>query len=218
MRCCKYRKCKCYSPPPPKSDDTSEIEQEYGKNSFGVYAKVGVGYSTQVYCDPTTYTCHTKYYYHFVPGVSAYYAWRASNGMGVEVALEYEYNASNGIGDYIKIDDTLYILNTPYSMKASRNFFTPALYFSQVSGGAVWRVGLGYDMSLPSTLGSLTASYQGVAIMSSSEWILNKNNAIGIFVKGSFRWLNLTAGRESTSEFDHIMLTLGLSYRFNMGF
>ena len=203
--------------PSPQSDDTSEIEQEYSKNSFGIYAKVGIGYSTQAYCFVNSYTCSTKYYYNFVPGISAYYAWRASNGMGVELALEYEYNASN-IANYIKIDNTLFLLNDPYSMKTSGNFFTPAIYFSEQTHGLIWRVGLGYDMSLPSTLGSLTASYQGVAIMISSEWILNKNNAIGIFVKGSFRWLNLTAGRESTSEFDHIMLTLGLSYRFNMGF
>ena len=114
--------------------------------------------------------------------------------MGVELALEYEYNASDGIASDIS--------------KIKRNFITPAIYFSEQTHGLIWRVGLGYDMSLPSTLGSLTASYQGVAIMSSSEWILNKNNAIGIFVKGSFRWLNLTAGRESTSEFDHICLHL----------
>ena len=216
MRRCKYRKCKCY-PPPPQPDDASEIEQEYSKNSFGVYAKVGLlGYIGKSYCPTYSYTCYTNYDYNFVPGISAYYAWRGSSGMGVEIALEYEYNASDGIASDIS--------------KIKRNFITPAIYFSEQTHGVIWRVGLGYDIGLPYKYAALdqswqvTENYHGVAIMSSSEWFLNKNNAIGIFVKGSFRFENAKdtdvniANNITGTEFDHIMLTLGLNYRFNMGF
>lgn len=194
---------------PLESDDTNEIEQKYSKNSFGFYAKLGsLGYIARSYC--YTYHSYTKCsivhdYNIVVPGISAYYAWRASNGMGVQLALEYEYNINDGItNNYTRI---------------AGNFITPAIYFSEVSNGKIWRIGLGYDMSLHSTLpAGFSINYQGIAIMGSSEWILNKNNAIGIFAKSAFRWLNVTAGNESTSEFNHITLTFGLSYRFNISF
>ena len=95
--------------------------------------------------------------------------------MGVEIALEYEYNASDGIASDIR--------------KIKRNFITPAIYFSEQTHGVIWRVGLGYDIGLPYEYAApdqswqVTENYHGVAIMSSSEWILNKNNAIGISCK-----------------------------------
>lgn len=202
------------TPPPP--NHSADVNSGYGKNSFGFYAKAGLlGYVANLSCN---FYCYISYNYVFVPGISAYYAWRADNGMGVEVALEYEYDASDGIASD--------------SARASRNFITPAVYFSEATHEMIWRVGLGYDIGMPYTYYSspysasnwqVTQMFHGVAILTSSEWILNNNNAIGMFFKAAFRFATAkdtdkSVNNISGTDFSHIMLTLGLSYRFNMGF
>ena len=175
-------------------------------NSFGVYGKLGfLGYEASAVNSYYTYINYT-----FTPGLSFYYSYRANNGVGVEAALEYEYN--------------MHFTNTNHSIEY--NFFTPAIYFSWLRNGMFSRIGIGYDIGLPYNFyGSsytLTYMYHGVAILASDEWKINNNNAIGIFAKVALRWLNIhyadAVNNISGSDFNHVLFSFGLSYRFNIGF
>lgn len=190
----------------------------YG-NSFGAYAKLGLGYSARVITGSIGYYSYTSidYRYVFTPGVSLYYSWRDKNGMGVEAALEYEFDMNL----------------TSETREVMSNFFTPAVYFSWMySDEMIGRIGIGYDIGLPYTYSgsnlygnyTVTHMYHGIAIMTSDEWILDNNNAIGLFAKLAFRWQNINdtdtniSTNISGTDFSHVFFSFGLSYRFNMGF
>lgn len=111
------------------------------------------------------------------------------------------------------------------------NFFTPAIYFSQKSSKYLNRVGIGYDIGLSNTSYdslsdsdyNITYRYHGITLLGSHEWEINKNHAIGIFLKLVFRWISgnvspTTLGISKFNEFNHWGSTIGLIYRFNVGF
>lgn len=188
---------------------------EISRNSFGVYAKLGfLGYGVYKehfieYYDIyyTNQYSYVSYDYTFTPGLALYYSYRANNGIGVEAALEYEYNAL--------------LANSDRSIMY--NFFTPAIYFSWLHNKQFSRIGIGYDIGLPYTYRyysdyTFTSMYQGIALLASDEWKINNKNAIGMFVKVSLRWLNTNFNNISSSDFNHVLFSFGLSYRFNMGF
>lgn len=153
---------------------------EISRNSFGVYAKLGfLGYGVYKehfieYYDIyyTNQYSYVSYDYTFTPGLALYYSYRANNGIGVEAALEYEYNAL--------------LANSDRSIMY--NFFTSAIYFSWLHDKMFSRIGIGYDIGLPYRYNmSYNKSYQGIALLASDEWKINNNNAIGMFVKVALR-------------------------------
>ncbi len=204
-------------PPPPHSNSKSSDENSTSLinigNSFGFNARLGLLGNTTI---PNVSYSNPLFGYTFSAALSLDYSYITNKNLGVLASIGYEFN------------------NMVFIEGGKSNFITPTLYFigstNSVFGKRkmLYRIGIGYDIGIPENVVNgntkITGMSHGIAIIGADEWIINKNNSIGLFAKISFIWINATTKdmqnnySENVSQFGYFTSSIGISYRFHIGF